>query len=435
MSVTNSGIAGEMLAQQSIVVRNPWNNEVITELATDGRKRVREKLDAAWAFRPRLTPEARREILSRARQLLIQRKLDIARLISAESGLSLQDSVYKVDNACALLNHSMLVALFGQEAALCDGVLPVNSPLARHFCGALCGVAAVVTSFHHPLSRVLYSAALAIATNNRIVVKPSSKTPLSARALRMLLLEAGMPEPVFTLVNCADALFIEVAAAHYGVDFISFTGMETQAREMACHAPAGRLVMETGVSDALIVCADVDLQATAALAARGAFFCSGRRFGAVKRLWVDKRCHDEFVRCLAKEARAWRVGDPLDPKVRLGTMIDAVSAAETEQRIALSLALGATCVSGNERCGASLSATVLTRITPDMPVITGETSGPVVSVMAFTHVEEAIEQVNGAKQKLNASFITGDKALPVRDPDAMAENNLKKRFPGREHCR
>ncbi|NDJ56275.1 aldehyde dehydrogenase family protein [Enterobacteriaceae bacterium 4M9] len=421
MSVIYSGISGEELAQQSIIVRNPWNDEIITEIAIDSRERVQQKLSAAWSFRPRLTREARREVLSRARSLLGQRKLALARLASTESGLSLQDTLREVDSLGTQLDIASEAALFSpvtvgsySEASLSD------APQVLSLRSALNGVIAVITSFNHPLSQVLDKVALAIATNNRIVLKPSSKTPLCARALHALLVEAGMPEQMFTLVNCSDSLFADIAAHHHGVDRVSFSGSRAAAREIAFRVPSQRLVMDLSSNDALIVCADTDLKAAAGVTARGAFSHSGQAHGAVKWVLVERRCHDEFVRHLVNEARQWRNGDPLDPQASIGTLIDAASAAEIEQRIAISLALGATCVAGNQRQGASLSATVLTRVTPDMPVVTRETFGPVAPVMAFTDIDDAIELARNTRPGLNASLLTQDKALLARYPRAPA---------------
>lgn len=416
MSVIYSGISGEELAQQSIIVRNPWNNDVISEITRDSRERVLQKLNAAWAFQPRLAREVRRRVLTRARTLLRQRKEEMASLASAESGLSLQDTLSEVDSACTQLSVCAHAALSGVAAV---GPYAENRQPVLGLRGPLRGAIAAVTAFNHPFSQVLDKVALAIATNNRIVLKPSSKTPLCARALHALLVEAGMPERMFTLVNCADSLFAQIAAAHPGVELVSFSGSGAAAHDMALRVPAGRLVMEINASDALIVCADTDLKAAAGRAAHGAFAFSGQGFHAVKWVLIDRRCHDEFVRHLVNEARGWRTGDPQDPQVSIGTMIDAASAAEMEQRIAISLALGAHCVVGNQRQGASLSATVLTRITPDMPVITRETFGPVVPVMAFSHVEDAIDLVKRARPGLSASLITENKALIARYPGSL----------------
>ncbi len=421
MSVIYSGISGEELAQQSIIVRNPWNDDVIAEISIDSRERVQQKLSVAWGFRAGLTREARREVLSRARSLLCQRKMALARLASTESGLSLQDTLGELDCVSTHLGVAADAALFSTDAmgSYGDASLP-DSPQVLSLSRALNGVIAAMTPFNHPLSHVLDKVALAIATNNRIVLKPSSKTPLCARALHALLVEAGMPEQMFTLVNCADSLFADIAAQHHGVDLVSFSGSRAAAREIVFRVPTQRLVVDTSSSNALIVCADTDVKAAASLAAHGAFSHSGQGFGAVKWVLVDRRCHDEFVRHLVNEARQWRSGDPLDPQVRIGTMIDAASAAEIEQRIAISLALGATCVIGNQRQGASLSATVLTRVTPDMPVVTRETFGPVAPVMAFTDIEEAIELASNTRPGLNASLFTQDEALIARYPTVMA---------------
>ncbi|MFZ4832243.1 aldehyde dehydrogenase family protein [Rouxiella sp. Mn2063] len=415
MTVTHCDNMGNILQLQTTVVRNPWNNVVVAELAVDSPRQAQAKLAAAWAYHPNLSCEQRYHILSRARQLLQQNKPEIAVLISEESGLSLQDTYDEVEIACVVLHYAAEQALL-MAAENCPSAGHSETNADIHFSrrSPLSGIIAAITSFNHPLAQVVCKVAPAIVTNNRIVLNPCEKTPSSALALHKILSEAGMPSKMFTLVNCSVAAFLNLVVAQRYIDLLSFTGCPAAGEEVARKVTGCKLTLEIDSNDTMIIAADADLKQAAALAARGAFSCSGQRSSAIRRVLVDRRCHAAFVRCLAEEAQSYRTGNPLDTDVKLGTLIDEISAAEIEQRIRISVNQGACCVTGNQRDGAMLTATVLTGVTADMPLMAKATFGPVALVTPYTSIESAIRKANDAGLAGNVSVITCDQQLISR---------------------
>jgi len=408
MTVTHCDNMGNILQLQTTVVRNPWNNVVVAELAVDSPQQAQAKLAAAWAYHPDLTCEQRYHILNRARKLLLQNKPEIAVLISEESGLSLQDTCDEVELASVVLDCAAQQAL-DMDNECCPSSDDSGSNAEIHFSrrSPLPGIIAAITSFNHPLAQVVCKVAPAIVTNNRIVLNPCEKTPSSALALHKILTEAGMPAQMFTVVNCSVAAFLNLVVTQRYIDLLSFTGCPSVGEEIARRIAGDcKLTLEIDSNDTMIICADADLKHAAALAARGAFSCSGQRSSAIRRVLVDLRCQAVFVRYLADEAKRYRTGNPLDTDVKLGTLIDEISAAEIEQRIRISVNQGACCVTGNQRDGAMLSATVLTGVTADMPLMAKATFGPVALVVPYTSIEGAIRKANDTGLGGNVSVIT-----------------------------
>src|SRR5882762_3926599 len=196
-------IAGERVAcERSFEVRYPYTGEVIASVARASVADVRRAIATARAFRSPLTRHDRYRILMRAGELINARRDEIARGITLESGLCLKDTQYEVGRAADVL-------LFAANAALVDDGQVFSCDLTAHgknrkvitLREPLQGVIVAITPFNHPLNQVIHKIAPAVATNNRVVLKPSEKTPLTALLLADILYEAGLPPPMLSVVT------------------------------------------------------------------------------------------------------------------------------------------------------------------------------------------------------------------------------------------
>jgi aldehyde dehydrogenase (NAD+) len=175
-----------------------------------------------------------------------------------------------------------------------------------------------------------------------------------------------------------------------------------------------RQVLELGGNDPIIVLEDADVEEAATLAASGSYRNSGQRCTAVKRILVQESVADRFVELLVEKTRAVKYGDPFDPTVDMGTVIDEAAARRFESVVNEAVAGGARLLIGNVRRGALYSPTVLDRVTPDMTVVRYETFGPVSPVIRFKTVEEAIGIANGTAYGLSSSLCTNRLDLITR---------------------
>jgi len=151
---------------------------------------------------------------------------------------------------------------------------------------------------------------------------------------------------------------------------------------------------------------DADLEEAATLAATGSYKNSGQRCTAVKRMLVHEQVADAFVEKLLSRTRAWTYGNPADPKVDMGTVIDVAAASQFEAKVAAAVAQGARLLHGNRREGALYSPTVLDHVLPDMDVVRTETFGPVSPVIRFRDIDDAIRISNSTAYGLSSAVCT-----------------------------
>jgi aldehyde dehydrogenase (NAD+) len=401
-------IAGELVgAQRTLDVRNPYSGTLVGTVPRAGVDDIRRAFSLARAFRSPLSRHDRYRILHRAAVLLAEKRDGVSDLITAECGICKKDSLYEVGRACD-------VFVFAGNAALQDDGQVFSCDLTPHgkkrkvytLREPLLGAISAITPFNHPLNQVAHKIAPAIASNNRIVVKPTEKTPLSALLLADVLYEAGLPPPMLSVVTGDPREIADEMLVNPDVDLVTFTGGVPVGKYIAAKAVYKRQVLELGGNDPLIVMEDADLDEAATLAAAGSYKNSGQRCTAVKRMLVHEAVADAFVERLLDRTRAWSYGDPMDPDVDMGTVIDEAAAKLFEARVDEAVALGARLLHGNRRQGALYSPTVVDRVTPEMPLVREETFGPVSPVLRFRDIDEAIRIANGTAYGLSSAVCT-----------------------------
>jgi len=390
-----------------IEVRNPYSGSLVGTVPRASPEEIRQAFAVARAYKPKLTRYERFRICQRTAELIRSRTDTISDLITAECGISKKDSLYEVGRACD-------VFVFAGNAALNDDGQVFSCDLTPHgksrkvytLREPLLGVISAITPFNHPLNQVAHKIAPSIATNNRMVLKPTEKTPLSALLLADILYEAGLPPEMFSVVTGDPREIGDAMLTDPDADLVTFTGGVAVGKYIAAKAVYKRQVLELGGNDPIIVMEDADLDEAATLAANGSYKNSGQRCTAVKRILVHHAVADAFVERLVQATRAWRFGDPMDPDNDMGTVIDERAAANFEARVNDAVARGAKLLEGNVRHGAVYSPTVLDNVDPQMEVVKSETFGPVSPVIRFRDIDDAIRIANGTAYGLSSSVCT-----------------------------
>jgi aldehyde dehydrogenase (NAD+) len=409
-------IAGEKVRRDRIIeVRHPYSGALIGTVPKASVDDVRRALRIARAYRPVLTRHARYQILMRAGVIIEGKREELARLITLESGLCLKDSQHEVGRACDVL-------LFAANAALVDDSEVFSCDLTAHgkrrkvytVREPLLGAITAITPFNHPLNQVIHKVAPAVATNNRVVLKPSEKTPLTALALADILYAAGLPPEMLSVLTGDPAEIADELLTSADVDLITFTGGVSVGKYIAAKAVYKRQVLELGGNDPIIVLEDADLEEAASLAASGSYKNSGQRCTAVKRILVQESIAAPFIELLLEKTRAVRYGDPFDPTMDMGTVIDEAAARYFEAVVNEAVAEGARLLIGNVRRGALYSPTVVDRVRPEMRLVREETFGPVSPVISFASVDEAIRIANATAYGLSSSVCTNRLDLITR---------------------
>jgi putative phosphonoacetaldehyde dehydrogenase len=390
-----------------IEVRNPYTGRVVGSVPKANREAVDRAFGVALAWRARLTRHERSRILTEAARAVLARADEVSALITAESGLCLKDSRYEVGRVADVLT-------FGAHLALVDDGQVYSCDLTPHgkkrrvytMREPLLGVISAITPFNHPMNQVAHKVVPAVASNNRMVLKPSEKVPLSALLFADLLYEAGLPREMLQVVTGDPAELGEVMVTHPAADLITFTGGAEIGRAIAARAGYRRLVLELGGNDPLIVLDDADLDLASTLAVQGSYKNSGQRCTAVKRILVQESVADRFVETLVDKSRAWRCGNPFDEASDMGTVISEQAARLFERRVGAAIEAGARLLLGNAREGALFPPTVLDRVRPDMELVREETFGPVSPVIRFRDADEAIAIANSTRFGLSSAICT-----------------------------
>ena len=388
-------------------VFNPYTGALVGTVARASVADVRRAITLGKAFRPHLSRYERYRICYQTADALRARTEEIANLITAESGLCKKDSIYEVGRACD-------VFIFAGNAALQDDGQIFSCDLTAHgkrrkvytLREPLLGVICAITPFNHPLNQVAHKVAPSIASNNRMVLKPSEKTPLTALLLADILYAAGLPPEMFSVLTGEPREIADELLTHPDIDLITFTGGVAVGKYIAAKAVYKRQVLELGGNDPIIIMEDADLEEAATLAALGSYKNSGQRCTAVKRMLVEESVAERFVALLLEKTRAIRYGDPMDPETDMGTVIDEPAARSFEERVNDAVAHGARLLYGNIRAGALYSPTVLDRVQPEMTLVKQETFGPVSPVMTFRTIDEAIRIANSTAYGLSSAVCT-----------------------------
>ncbi len=401
-------IGGEKVTRERIIeVFNPYSGDLVGTVPKASLDDVRRAFSIAKQFRSTLTRFERANILEKAAALLRTRTAEAAAIITMESGLCKKDAIYEIGRVADVLGFAAGEALKDDgQAFSCDltphgkkrRVVTQREPLL--------GAISAITPFNHPMNQVAHKVAPSIATNNRMVLKPSEKVPLSAFYLADTLYEAGLPPEMLQVITGDPMEIADEMITNENIDMITFTGGVSIGKYIASKAGYRRIVLELGGNDPLIVMEDADLDRATDLAVQGSYKNSGQRCTAVKRMLVHKDIAAQFTELVVEKTRAWKYGDPADGENDMGTVIDEAAARLFEARVNEAVAQGARLLVGNKRDGALYSPTVIDRVDPKMTVVREETFGPVSPILTFGSIDEAIAMSNGTAFGLSSGVCT-----------------------------
>ena len=418
--------------ERHIPVVNPYSGERLGQVPKATLEEVRHAYAWAHAYQSRLTRYERAAILNKTAALARDHLQDIARLISAESGLCMKDALYEAGRVSDVL-------LFGAQEVLKDDGQIFSCDLTHHGKqrrvytqrAPLLGVISAITPFNHPMNQVAHKVIPSIATNNRMVLKPSEKVPFSAIYLVHLLYQAGLPPQMLQVITGDPAEIADEMLTHPQVDLITFTGGVPIGKYIAAKAGYRRVVLELGGNDPLIVMDDADLEEAATLAVNGSYKNSGQRCTAVKRMLFHEKVARDFTDLVLAKTRAWSYGDPSDGDNLMGTVIDEQAAMLFEARVNEAIAQGARLLHGNQRRGALYAPTVIDNVSPQMTVVREETFGPVSPIIRFSSLDEAIALANGTAYGLSSGVCTNrlDDIVRFVDELQMGTVNIRE-VPG-----
>ncbi|HEX7978522.1 MAG TPA: aldehyde dehydrogenase family protein [Gemmatimonadaceae bacterium] len=371
---------------------------------------------AVWSRTP---APARGDILRRVGDLLVQRKEEIADLMTREMGKPLTETRGDVQEG---IDTAFYAATMGRQLA--GRTVPSEMPnkWAMSFRRPI-GVAGIITPFNFPLAIPTWKMFPALLCGNACVFKPAEDVPHTGHALVEIMLEAGLPPEVIQLVHGLGEDVGAPIVSHPGIPLVSFTG-STETGSLVgetCGRMHKRLSLEMGGKNAMIVMDDADLDLALDGVLWGAFGTTGQRCTATSRLILQSGIHDEFLSRLIDRARGMTLGDGRKKGTDVGPLIHESSRAKVERYVDIGQADGADLVCGGRRAdgkglehGYFFEPTIFARVEQGMRIEQEEIFGPVLSVIRVANADDAFRVNNGVKYGLSSSLYTGDVNLAFR---------------------
>lgn len=393
-------------------VVSPYSGEVVAEVAQASQK----ELDAAIAsarrtfetVMRRMPAHEKARILRRTSDLIAERKEDFARTIALEAGKPIRD-------ARAEVMRSVQVFLFAAEQikTMTGEALPMDAALnGEQRWGMVIrqpiGVVAAISPFNFPLNLVSHKVAPALAAGNTVVLKPASKTPVSALKLAHTLKDAGLPDGALNVVVGSGATIGDPLVRDPRINKVSFTGSMEVGESLLKAAGLKRVTLELGSNSPNIICDDADLELAATAMVRAAFAYAGQVCISAQRLYVQRTVLDRFLDRFIPKVQALKLGDPLDESTDLGPLIDESAIERTIAWIEEARQSGATVATGGRQRDHFVEPTVLVNPKHDLKVILQEVFAPVLSILPFDDDAEAIEKANDSIYGLQAGVFTRD---------------------------
>lgn len=395
---------------------NPATMDAIADVASGGAADVGA---AAASARRALLDPSWREISAHERGRLLWALSDaieanadeLAKLETRDNGKPYFES-RKVDLPSVVENFRYFAGLVNKVEG---ATIPVSGPFLNYTLREPVGVVGCIIPWNFPLPQAAWKVAPALACGNTVVLKPAEQTPLTALRLAELAAEVGFPAGVFNVVPG----FGETAGAALttcaDIDAVAFTG-STEVGKIVMKAAADsvkKVSLELGGKSPNIVFADADLNAAVRGASTGIFYGKGEVCAAGSRVLVEESVYEAFVEELAGRASKMTVGDPMDPGTRLGALVNEEQTERVMGYVERGRDEGARLASGGERVtvGASsnfVQATVFADVDPAMTIAREEIFGPVVSVIPFKDLDDAVAKANDTIYGLAAGVWTRD---------------------------
>ena len=387
-------------------------NPAIGDVFDQAPECTRQQLDAAMqaaatAFRTwRLDETARRKLLGACADAINAHADELARVLTQEQGKPLAKAAGEIAGAAKWFSYTARLEI-PVEVALDNDRVRVEVRRRPY------GVVAAITPWNYPVSLAVWKIAPALLAGNTIVLKPSPFTPLSTLRLGEILRDV-LPAGVLNVVSGGDALGAWMTS-HPAVRKISFTGSVATGKLVAAAAAPDlkRVTLELGGNDAAIVLPDVDVARTAKRLFWGAFENCGQVCSAIKRVYVPESLYEPMVAHLADMAQGVRVGNGLDEDSQLGPINNLPQFDRVQELVEDARQSGARMVTGGERVGDRgyfFAPTIVADLADGSRLVDEEQFGPVLPVVAYTEVDDAIERANATHFGLSGSVWSRDTA-------------------------
>lgn len=396
----------------TLAVVNPYTGAEVGRVARGGAREIERAVRAAQgaAREMRGMPLHRRAaILSAAARLLRERTEILATLITSESGKTIRETRAEVERAAGIFQLAAEETRRMHGETLPFDAFPNGEGRTGYWTREPIGIVGAITPWNVPLALAAHKIAPALAAGNTIVHKPAEETPLIALQLAEILTEAGLPEGALNVVTGLGEEAGDALVTHPEIGFVSFTGSREVGMRLPGRAGYKKVALELGGNSPVIVTPSANLEDAADAIVRGGFAAAGQLCISVQRVIVQEDVRAKLSELILPRVRALRVGDPIDEATDVGTLISGEACDRVTQAVETARQAGGAVRTGGERLGPSRYApTVLENVPRDAGSAIEEAFAPLILLMPYTTLDDAIALANATPYGLNAGIYTND---------------------------
>lgn len=407
---TKLWINGEWVGtKETYSLTSPFSGEEIAKVAKASIQDVEHAIEGAHqAFQTfkKMTTYDRAEILYKVVEIMRGRKQELAEILAKEAGKPISAGLTEIDRTIATYQFSAEAAKQSTGETVPLDAAPGTKDRIGYTKRVPIGVVSAITPFNFPFNLVAHKLGPAFAVGNTVVLKPATQTPLSSIVMAEIFKEAGLPDGVLQIVTGSGGELSDTLVTHPYVKKVTFTGSGAVGLKIKEKVGLRKVTLELGSNAALIVEPSTPIDKIISRCVGGAFGFSGQVCISLQRVYVHESIYEEFTKAFVKETEKLKVGDPLDPSTDVSAMIHPKEVDRIKQWIEEAKDQGATVASGAIFTERALTPTVMTNVKPDMKIVCLETFAPIVSLVPYKTLDEAISLVNESNLGLNMGIYT-----------------------------
>ncbi|MEK3910754.1 aldehyde dehydrogenase family protein [Paenibacillus sp. FSL H7-0331] len=399
------------VTERTYDLRAPYDGKVLAYISKADVQDVQEAIGGAHrAFQTmrKMPAHQRSDILSKVVEQLKERREEAAQLLSLEAGKPIRTARAEIGRTITTYQFAAEEAkrIYGETIPM-DAAPGGEGRLGFTWREPL-GTVVAICPFNFPFNLVSHKVGPAIAAGNTVVLKPAEQTPLSALLIAELFQKAGLPDGALQVVTGSGREIGDALVEDERVKKITFTGSSEVGKQIKAKAGLRRVTLELGSNSGLIVEPDVPIEAIIPRCVEGAFAFAGQVCISLQRIYVHESIYSEFAERFIAQTGQLRVGDPTDEQTDISAMIHEREMERIDSWVQEAVVAGARIGCGGRRENSIYLPTVLLDVKPDMSVSCKEVFAPVVSIVPYSSLDEAIEMVNDSVYGLNVGIYTKD---------------------------
>lgn len=396
-------------SDESYDLTSPYTGQVIAQVAKATPRDVERAIEGAHeAFQSfkKTTSYERAEILYKVVEIMRARKQEFAEILAMEAAKPISAGLAEIDRTIATYQFAAEAAKQVTGETVPMDAAPGGGGRIGYTKRVPLGVVSAITPFNFPFNLVAHKLGPAFAVGNTVVLKPATQTPLSSLVMAKIFKEAGLPDGALQIVTGGGRELSDTLVTHPLVKKVTFTGSGAVGLKIKEKVGLRKITLELGSNAALIIEPSTPIDKIVARCVGGAFNFAGQVCISLQRIYVHKSIYEEFTTAFVAETEKLVVGNPLHMETDVSAMIHPAEVERIQKWIEEAKKQGAVVATGAQFTERTCTPTVMTNVKPDMRIAYEETFAPIVSIVPYETLDEAIALVNDSTLGLNAGIYT-----------------------------